>query len=779
MTRREQAQQYAIMLTGDVYARRPLTFQTFPDGDGESGAAPAIIHAPLSEAWERLLDLQEYGHGVFVMVNEGDGRGRSSSHVVRVRALFADDDHGTVKVGRLQVQPSMVVASGNGAHFYWLVSDGDLATFTDAQKRIAARLGTDPRVCDPARVLRLPGTDNLKDRSHPAPVLLLLNRPDRLYTCAEVLDGLGAAPLAAAPPVELPPSPPSRVLSGNAKERAQAYISTIVAVEGQGGDAATYRAAVALRDFGLSRDDAWDALRTWNQTNASPPWTEKDLGKKFMHAQRYGKAPIGAKLADKIAGVDEQLAAVEQQATTDPRLDPANYCYDPSQRGRPWRRYHDGQWLDGISNSDLERVLENEGGLGARAIKAWQKKVAVVERAEPVYTSNEKIAKVGGVKVANTYRRPCLVPTSYHGPEPLDPTWLSIELVLRNLVSQDVESYKYVIGWLGKLAQNAYRGTPARIGTALVFRGPKGAGKGVLEEVVKALLGPWNVASVAQGDLDSAHMAWIVGKLAVCADEVFTTESRAPAQIAKLKNMITAHRRLINPKGKDQVWRDAVDNWLLWSNAFRPVEIERGDRRFSVFETGKPIDPDLGARVADDARADGPMVRAFLGYLLSLPQEALVKDYRVLETTAKQQVARASGNSATKFAMDVAARGFWSVTAAWEAGQIERGWRNLYLHSADGLRRIERPDVSPVLLVRKLMEVYRAYAQEIGAPAQQESTVLAALREELPDLYEGELAVDGRRERVVAGLPHPLPDHVTVVLAPPESPLPLQRSLSI
>ena len=65
-----------------------------------------------------------------------------------------------------------------------------------------------------------------------------------------------------------------------------AYISRILAVEGQGGDADTFRAACALKDAGLSEGEAMYVLMEWNKTNACPPWQPKDLLHKIRCAYK-------------------------------------------------------------------------------------------------------------------------------------------------------------------------------------------------------------------------------------------------------------------------------------------------------------------------------------------------------------------------------------------------------------------------------------------------------------------------------------------------------------
>jgi hypothetical protein len=380
---------------------------------------------------------------------------------------------------------------------------------------------------------------------------------------------------------------------------------------------------------------------------------------------------------------------------------------------------------------------------------------------------------VDGRLVANTYRPPTLAPAFG--------SWLAVERVLRNLVNHDEAAYAWLMGWLAKLVQAVHAGRPARIGTAPVFFGQKGTGKGVLEECVKALVGPWNVASIGQRELNSDFNSYLDGVLVVFANEVWTSDSRAASGIAKLKDAITCHDRLINKKGVAEVTRRAVENWLLSSNSHRPVEVERGDRRFTLVRTGPPIDVELGRLVADDARAEGPIIRAFLRHLLALPEEALVSDYRPLHTAAKDEVRAASGNSATKFAAQIATHGFWSVTGAWAQSAIGLGPRDLYLVDGANFRALDygvEPRF-PVLLVRRLMEVYRAFATEIAAPVQQEATLLAAIREECPGVIEAVLLVDGRRERVIADLPQPLPETFQAHHAAPEEPLPTQRTLAL
>lgn len=68
------------------------------------------------------------------------------------------------------------------------------------------------------------------------------------------------------------------------------------AVERAGGDHTTFVVAATLRDYGLSEEDAFDALidSGWND-RCEPPWELEDLKVKVANAYRYGENPPGSK----------------------------------------------------------------------------------------------------------------------------------------------------------------------------------------------------------------------------------------------------------------------------------------------------------------------------------------------------------------------------------------------------------------------------------------------------------------------------------------------------
>jgi hypothetical protein len=142
-----------------------FTFQTFPEGVTQSiKMPPTILHGTLQEHATKLTQLNNAGHGIFFMVNQGDLQGRSAHNVVRVRALFVDSDEGPIDpLLQAAISPHIAVESSpDRGHAYFIVQDCPLVKFKERQHALAARFNGDPSVCDLPRVMRLPGFFHLK-----------------------------------------------------------------------------------------------------------------------------------------------------------------------------------------------------------------------------------------------------------------------------------------------------------------------------------------------------------------------------------------------------------------------------------------------------------------------------------------------------------------------------------------------------------------------------------------------------------------------------------------
>src|SRR5436305_1738648 len=106
-------------------AAERFEFRAFDDT--KSRKDPALtrrFYGTLAEHADALQRLNQKGAGVFVVINRGDGRGRTEN-IKRVRAVFIDLDGSPIQpVQSAKVRPHIIVSSSpNKWHVYWRVHD--------------------------------------------------------------------------------------------------------------------------------------------------------------------------------------------------------------------------------------------------------------------------------------------------------------------------------------------------------------------------------------------------------------------------------------------------------------------------------------------------------------------------------------------------------------------------------------------------------------------------------------------------------------------------------
>lgn len=109
------------------------------------------------------------GYAVFFGVLPRTNDGGTAQDVAPARVLWCDLDYKDVfeveawrRIDGFPVPPSIVVCSGRGLHLYWRLQEPESPHYlAGICRRIAYALGGD-KCYDPARILRLPGSRNLK-----------------------------------------------------------------------------------------------------------------------------------------------------------------------------------------------------------------------------------------------------------------------------------------------------------------------------------------------------------------------------------------------------------------------------------------------------------------------------------------------------------------------------------------------------------------------------------------------------------------------------------------
>ena len=142
------------------------TIQTFDDSP-EKRSYAQIFHfdgniPDTLEATLRARNKQRYG--IYMAINETDGKGRKAEHVICVRSVFVDLDGSPIGPA-LEKSPTVIVESSPGRfHCYWFTKDTPLEAFTPIQSNIARILNGDPVAKDLPRVLRVPGFLHQKEQ---------------------------------------------------------------------------------------------------------------------------------------------------------------------------------------------------------------------------------------------------------------------------------------------------------------------------------------------------------------------------------------------------------------------------------------------------------------------------------------------------------------------------------------------------------------------------------------------------------------------------------------
>ncbi len=148
----------------------PHAFRAFHETD--STRPPRKLWGTLDEHFQTLDRLNRQGYGIFVTVNETDGRGVKRENVTRVRAAFVDWDGQPLPDPDHHQAHAIVWTSpprdgkAARAHGYWHASM-PLRDFRLVQLGLADEFGGDESVHDLPRIMRVPGFLHQKQKREP------------------------------------------------------------------------------------------------------------------------------------------------------------------------------------------------------------------------------------------------------------------------------------------------------------------------------------------------------------------------------------------------------------------------------------------------------------------------------------------------------------------------------------------------------------------------------------------------------------------------------------
>lgn len=163
-----------------ISQRGRIEIRVFPKGQ----APQQYFFGSEREAAEKACQLLQQGFDVYFGVNPRIGNGGKKENVQYLSAFHVEIDYGQTghkKASPLESyenalnviqafspEPTLIVHSGGGFHCYWVLSnpvkvaDIGIPVLESINKTLSQKLGGDPGTQDISRVLRVPGTFNLK-----------------------------------------------------------------------------------------------------------------------------------------------------------------------------------------------------------------------------------------------------------------------------------------------------------------------------------------------------------------------------------------------------------------------------------------------------------------------------------------------------------------------------------------------------------------------------------------------------------------------------------------
>lgn len=227
--------------------------------------------------------------------------GSKQEDVVQGSVVWADFDHMTPQEAWKQskksgmLEPTMVVATGHGAHLFWKLDKVQPAIkIVELAKNLAVMVDSDPSVADAARILRLPGFTNWKSEPWTHAEMKYCNL-DNVYSLIDLKSAIK---------IKEPERPRVKSQAPADKSKYDRAISYVMKIPGDtkgGRTAAAYKvAACCLIDFTLSDGEAMQILRSWDDMKNNPPigsdstYKAGELERILAHAKRYGKKMPGS-----------------------------------------------------------------------------------------------------------------------------------------------------------------------------------------------------------------------------------------------------------------------------------------------------------------------------------------------------------------------------------------------------------------------------------------------------------------------------------------------------
>ena len=154
-----------------------------------------------------------------------------------------------------------------------------------------------------------------------------------------------------------------------------------------------------------------------------------------------------------------------------------------------------------------------------------------------------------------------------------------IDHIVKIWARNDPVKARYALNWFASVYQMPWK---KLVGT-MVLNGGQGAGKGIIIDLFKRLLGDayfMHVLDVQGTLLNTFQPEAVTTNLLTFLDEAFFGPDKRTA--SRLKGMLSEAKRLVNRKYVNAITLDNFSNFIVASNYFSAVRMENDDRRWVI-----------------------------------------------------------------------------------------------------------------------------------------------------------------------------------------------------
>ncbi len=192
-----------------------------------------------------------------------------------------------------------------------------------------------------------------------------------------------------------------------------------------------------------------------------------------------------------------------------------------------------------------------------------------------------------------------------------------------------------------------------KTGIVLVLLGQQGAGKTWFTDTLCEMLGKYATPNITNidhitGKFNSARL----NQKLIVINELADADGNKLFNPSSFKSAITERTFQLEKKGVDSVSCDAVDNFIICSNDFTCLKIDKDDRRFVVMEVNPKYKNDKAHFAPMYSMRNNTFYSNLLTFFMKRDISKFIPQSNIPITKQKKEIQRISENSCVQFIRD-------------------------------------------------------------------------------------------------------------------------------